>query len=42
VWGTWIRIRTEERLLRSAFPAEYEEYARRVPALVPHPWRRQW
>ena len=42
VWGTWIRIRTEERLLRSAFPAEYAAYARRVPALVPHPWRRHW
>jgi protein-S-isoprenylcysteine O-methyltransferase Ste14 len=22
------------------FPGEYERYRRRVPALVPHPWRR--
>lgn len=41
VWGTWIRIRTEERLLRSAFPEEYEAYAQRVPALLPRPSRRR-
>ena len=35
VIGTVIRIRSEERLLRSAFGAAFEEYARRVAALVP-------
>ena len=33
--GTYIRIRSEERLLRQAFGAEFEEYARNVPALIP-------
>jgi protein-S-isoprenylcysteine O-methyltransferase Ste14 len=33
--GTYIRIRSEERLLRQAFGSEFEEYARKVPALVP-------
>lgn len=33
--GTYIRIRSEERLLRQAFGAEFEAYARRVPALIP-------
>ncbi len=33
--GTAIRIRSEEKLLRGQFGAEYEAYARRVPALVP-------
>lgn len=33
--GTFIRIRSEERLLRQAFGAEFEEYARKVPALIP-------
>jgi protein-S-isoprenylcysteine O-methyltransferase Ste14 len=33
--GTWFRVRVEERLLRDAFPEEFEEYARRVPALLP-------
>jgi len=33
--GTWIRIRSEERLLREAFGSEFEEYARKVPALIP-------
>jgi protein-S-isoprenylcysteine O-methyltransferase Ste14 len=33
--GTAIRIRSEERLLREEFGAEYEEFARRVPALLP-------
>jgi len=36
--GTAIRIRSEERLLRAEFGAEFEEYARRVPALIPLPW----
>ncbi len=33
--GTAIRIRSEEALLRGAFGQEFEEYARRVPALIP-------
>ena len=33
--GTTIRIRSEERLLRQEFGAAYEEFARRVPALLP-------
>jgi protein-S-isoprenylcysteine O-methyltransferase Ste14 len=33
--GTYIRIRSEERLLREAFGSEFEAYARRVPALIP-------
>jgi protein-S-isoprenylcysteine O-methyltransferase Ste14 len=33
--GTALRVRSEERLLREAFGAEFDEYARRVPALIP-------
>ena len=33
--GTYIRIRSEECLLREAFGAEFEAYARNVPALIP-------
>jgi protein-S-isoprenylcysteine O-methyltransferase Ste14 len=33
--GTLIRIRSEERLLRAAFGAQYDDYARRVPAVLP-------
>lgn len=33
--GTLIRIRSEERLLRETFGAEFEAYSRRVPALLP-------
>ena len=33
--GTKIRTVAEEKLLRDAFPAEYEEYAARVPAFIP-------
>jgi protein-S-isoprenylcysteine O-methyltransferase Ste14 len=35
VAGTYIRIRSEERLLRAAFGGEFEAYARNVPALIP-------
>jgi protein-S-isoprenylcysteine O-methyltransferase Ste14 len=33
--GTSIRVRSEERLLRQAFGSEFEEYTRKVPALIP-------
>lgn len=33
--GTFIRVRIEERLLRETFGPRFEEYARRVPAVVP-------
>jgi protein-S-isoprenylcysteine O-methyltransferase Ste14 len=33
--GNQIRIRSEEKLLREAFGAEFEDYASRVPAIVP-------
>jgi protein-S-isoprenylcysteine O-methyltransferase Ste14 len=33
--GTFIRIRSEERLLAEVFGPEYEDYKRRVPALIP-------
>jgi protein-S-isoprenylcysteine O-methyltransferase Ste14 len=35
VVGTYIRIRIEERLLRGAFGTQFDEYAHRVPALIP-------
>jgi protein-S-isoprenylcysteine O-methyltransferase Ste14 len=33
--GTSIRVHSEERLLRGTFGAEFEAYARKVPALIP-------
>jgi protein-S-isoprenylcysteine O-methyltransferase Ste14 len=33
--GTAIRVAIEQRLLRDQFGAEFEEWARRVPAVVP-------
>jgi protein-S-isoprenylcysteine O-methyltransferase Ste14 len=33
--GTYIRIRSEEQLLRQAFGPAFEEYKRKVPALIP-------
>jgi protein-S-isoprenylcysteine O-methyltransferase Ste14 len=33
--GLVIRVRTEEKLLRAAFGEEFEDYARRVPAVAP-------
>jgi protein-S-isoprenylcysteine O-methyltransferase Ste14 len=33
--GTMIRVRSEERLLRETFGQEFEEYARRVSAILP-------
>jgi protein-S-isoprenylcysteine O-methyltransferase Ste14 len=38
--GNRIRIRVEEQLLREAFGTQFDNYARRVPAFVPRPWRR--
>ena len=37
-WGTMIRIRSEERVLRAQFGEEFDRYAAVVPALVPRPW----
>ncbi len=36
--GTVIRVRSEEKLLREAFGAEFDAYARRVPAVFPRPY----
>ncbi|ABW10030.1 Isoprenylcysteine carboxyl methyltransferase [Parafrankia sp. EAN1pec] len=33
-----IKIRSEERIMRQAFPADYDRYRRRVPRLVPSPF----
>ncbi len=33
--GTVFRVRIEERLLRAVFGSAYENYARKVPALIP-------
>ncbi len=33
--GTFVRVRSEEKLLREAFGAQFEVYARRVPAVFP-------
>jgi protein-S-isoprenylcysteine O-methyltransferase Ste14 len=33
--GTYIRIQSEERLLLGAFGSKFEEYKRKVPALIP-------
>jgi protein-S-isoprenylcysteine O-methyltransferase Ste14 len=33
--GTVVRVHSEERLLRAEFGAEFDAYARRVPAVVP-------
>jgi protein-S-isoprenylcysteine O-methyltransferase Ste14 len=38
VAGTYIRVHTEERLLRPAFGVEFEKYAARVPAFLPGIW----
>ncbi len=35
LFGTMLRVRTEEKLLRETFGNEFEEYIRRVPALLP-------
>ena len=33
--GTYVRVRSEERLLRETFGVAYDDYARRVPAVLP-------
>jgi protein-S-isoprenylcysteine O-methyltransferase Ste14 len=33
--GATLRIRAEERLLSARFGSQFDEYRRRVPALVP-------
>ncbi|HYW70253.1 MAG TPA: isoprenylcysteine carboxylmethyltransferase family protein [Pyrinomonadaceae bacterium] len=33
--GTFIRVRSEEKLLREMFGREFDDYARRVPAVIP-------
>jgi protein-S-isoprenylcysteine O-methyltransferase Ste14 len=33
--GTFVRIRSEEKLLRATFGAQFEEYEQRVPAFLP-------
>lgn len=35
VIGTFIRVRSEERLLREMFGPEFDAYARKVPAVIP-------
>ena len=35
--GLSVKARIEERLLSNAFPSQYAEYRRRVPALIPRP-----
>ena len=39
--GTQIRIRTEEKILRSAFGTKFDHYARRVPAFFPRVFARR-
>jgi protein-S-isoprenylcysteine O-methyltransferase Ste14 len=36
-----LRVRWEERVLEQAFPAEYPDYASRVPRYLPNPFRRR-
>jgi protein-S-isoprenylcysteine O-methyltransferase Ste14 len=35
VFGTLVRIRAEEELMRATFGEQWEQYRRRVPALIP-------
>jgi len=36
--GTYIRVHIEERLLRETFGPRFDDYARRVPAMIPGIW----
>jgi protein-S-isoprenylcysteine O-methyltransferase Ste14 len=38
VVGTFIRVRIEERLLRETFGPRFDDYAHRVPAMIPGIW----
>ncbi len=38
LWGTAIRMRVEEKLLADTFGADFDDYRRTVPALIPG-WR---
>ena len=38
VVGTYIRVRIEERLLRETFGPRFDDYAQRVPAMIPGIW----
>ena len=35
VWSFWVKLKFEERWMRQQFGQAYDEYSRRVPALVP-------
>ncbi len=37
VAGTHLRLRAEEKLLAATFGPAFDEYRRRVPALIPNP-----
>lgn len=39
--GVWIRVRTEENLLRETFGLEFERYVKNVPAFFPMPRRQR-
>ena len=41
VLGTHWRAAREEGLLRAHFGSAYDDYARRVPRLIPRPWRQK-
>jgi protein-S-isoprenylcysteine O-methyltransferase Ste14 len=38
LWGTWLRVRFEERLLLAKFGDSYARYVQEVPAILPTPW----
>ena len=38
LFGTFIRVRIEERLLRDTFGPKFEAYKRKVPAVIPGIW----
>ena len=40
--GTVLRYRVEERLLIEIFGAQYTQYRKTVPAIIPYLWKRQW
>jgi protein-S-isoprenylcysteine O-methyltransferase Ste14 len=35
LWGVWIKLRYEEKLMLEKFPEEYAAYSRRVKRLIP-------